>query len=211
MMTIIVVAEHLFGPVLRPVVERYRKLSTRLVGKHYAENTRKVPERPAVHGLQLLLQRLQFLLAQIHTHPVVARNTTAKLVFDELTERAKRMLQHIQHDWQVLGKVRPLAITWVGTTVLDDHGVPLEDEILCLLPTDVSKQDAVIRRMVERTKAGAIMLIRQDGADITATYETSIGSVSWRYRIEDRGDRKIVVQRGVTKNKDRIGLLYRPN
>jgi hypothetical protein len=134
-----------------------------------------------------------------------------ELAFEELQRRAEEATAQIYEDWNKLGRVRPVAVTWVGGTVLDDRGVPIEDTVVCLLPEDQARQQKVLKGMVARTKAAAVLVIRQNGSDITAVFETPIGSTSWHYKVEDRADRKVVVRSCVKRNAECLGLLRNNN
>ncbi len=142
---------------------------------------------------------------------MIPRKKPFELAFEELQRRAELALGHIYEDWRNLQRVRSVAVTWVSEIVLDDRGLPLDDAIVCLLPEDRGKHQKVLTGMVDRTKAAAVLVIRQDGDDITAVFETPTGSTSWHYRVEDRADRKIVARVGTKKDVERLGLLWRGN
>jgi hypothetical protein len=188
-----------------------RELPTDMAVERHLENSRHRTKRTAVHLLKFSSQYLQFLGTQLHTDLVVPQKTAIRSVFDELRRRAELALEHVQHDWLVYSRIRPLAITWVSEQIEDDRGVPIGDTVLCLLPDNRAQHDRILHEMVERTKAAALMVIRQTGDDIKAVYETPIGSASWDYRIEDRGDRKMPILRSTHSNRDHIGMLWQPS
>ena len=130
-------------------------------------------------------------------------------VLNELRKRAKQAVPvHIDGDWRAIGRVRALAVTWCGELVLDDKGIPLEDAVMCLLPEDTAQHSKILREMAERTMAGALLVVRQTGNDIKAVFETTAGTTTWSYRVEDRGDRKVPIRRGEQKNVDSLGVLW---
>lgn len=95
--------------------------------------------------------------------------------------------------------------------MVDDHGQPINDFVTCFLPDDESRHVKVVHEMVGRTKACALMLIRQQGDEVRAIYETPIGTTSWIYKIEDRVNTKILGKRTIRKDTDYVGVMWSPS
>ena len=134
-----------------------------------------------------------------------------ELLYAELRRRAEQSLEHLYEEWRNLHRIRPVAATWVSENVLDDQGRPLDDFVLCLLPEEHGQHHKILSNMVLRTKACALLLIRQLGDQVKVIYETPIGTTSWTYPIEDRIGAKVLGRRVVATNVDSVGILWSPD
>ena len=139
------------------------------------------------------------------------KTSIADTVQKELLRRAEASLRYLQIEWKQFGRVRPLALTWLGEEIVDDRGLPLRDVVVCRLPEDAAKRPAVLAGMVARTKAQALLVIQQNESNVKAIFETARGTTTWHYSVEDRVDHKMLVRCSVEHDVDSTGLLCRKN
>ena len=81
--------------------------------------------------------------------------------------------------------------------------------MICLLPENEARRLPVLAAMVARTKAQALLFVQQQGFIVTAIFETPAETITWRYCVEDRIDRKMLVRQGMQHNADMTGILRR--
>jgi hypothetical protein len=125
---------------------------------------------------------------------------------NEYIRRASIVLKELHTLWD--GKeFQPVAFTWVSEEVRDDDGNIVDDIIGCNLPQDRSKHFNIMLDMVIRTKACAILVIRKEDSEVLAIFEDNVGSRSWVFQIEDRGNTQIIGRHRNRVNEDYVGIL----
>lgn len=134
-----------------------------------------------------------------------------RFIHDELARRAARIVEEVRDDWKKNQRTAPLAVTWPETAVQTDDGSSVAGAVLCHLPplTHAQQQD-VLKRMIEKTKAYGLVLVRPNDDFIDVLFETHHGARAWRMQLERHGDVTVCLDPVVRDDAECVGLLWRP-
>jgi len=100
------------------------------------------------------------------------------------------------------------AMTWVGSEVTDDRGVPINDRVFLQLPNNREAWDDLLSQLVSKTQAFALLLIDRHVEGLKVLYESPMGTRTWRLKKERHGDLEVLSRPVVTDNVETTGLLW---
>ena len=120
-----------------------------------------------------------------------------ELIHDELLGRAVHIVDVSVKEAKRDGRLRPLAVGWVGQSMVADDGATINDRVLCLLPYDSREHPNILLNFTQRIQPIALMWLRQEKEGLRATFTTDCGQVEITVPLTKRhgklqaGDRKV--------------------
>jgi len=133
-----------------------------------------------------------------------------RFIHDDLLQRAQAAVNHVYEIWKNEGKIDPSLLTWPAEPIPGDDGKKI-DGVCCLsLPAQEPERPSAIRKMVERTKAYALLLVEQLEEEVRVILETPLGTRCWHLPIHRSGDVNILGGSTFTDNQENVGLLWSP-
>ena len=134
-----------------------------------------------------------------------------RFIHDDLANRAARIADEVREDWKKNHQVAPFAVTWPETSLRSDDGGSVEGAVLCRLPQLThAQQHDVLKRMVEKTKAYGLVLVRPSIDRISVLFETRHGARAWTMQLERHGDVTVCMDPVVANDGECVGLLWQP-
>jgi hypothetical protein len=134
--------------------------------------------------------------------------TSERFIHDDLLVRAQAAVNHLYEIWKKDGKIDPSLLTWPAEAVLSENGEKV-DGVCCLqLPEAIEARRLAICKMVERTKAYALLVVEQLDVSVRVILETPNGTRCWNIPVHRSGDVKILGDATVTDNRENVGLLW---
>jgi hypothetical protein len=134
--------------------------------------------------------------------------SSERFIFDDLAKRAERMVEEVRAQWREKQRITNCCITWPAEVLKDDAGREIQDAVYCVLPP--GEEQEALRRMVERTKAYALVLIEQKKDELRVLFESHHGARAWLIPLELHGDVRVPGATRVTENAECVGLLWKP-
>jgi hypothetical protein len=135
--------------------------------------------------------------------------TSERFIHDWLYMQAERAVKKLYEFWKRDKKIDASAIVWPAEIIELDDGQKT-DGICCIaLPENRSEQDGLLKDLVQRTNAYALLLVTQEAGSVRVILESPHGAVLWKLPIERRGDIRILGKAVVTKDTDCVGLIWR--
>ena len=132
-----------------------------------------------------------------------------RFIHDDVVEEARGGLKAIFDAWAQEGKVDPFALVWPSKPV-SFHGIVTEGVLPFDMPKDRATWPQLLRRIIEKTEAYALLLTEQRAQDVSIIVESTHGSKSWSYPIRNHGDVYILEEPVEKTDTDCIGLLWSP-
>ena len=119
------------------------------------------------------------------------------------------LIDSMRYTWCESSPEENVAMTWTGTEIQDDHGHPINDRVLLVMPDNRDEWDSVLAQLIERTEAFALLLIQRNSERLQVLFESPYGTRLWRLKKERHGDTSVLGRPAVFDNVETTGLLWK--
>lgn len=134
-----------------------------------------------------------------------------RFIHKELCYRAQQSVNHLYEIWKKDGKIMPVLLTWPAEPIRDDvTGKPIEGICALDLPEPIGERVTSIRKMVEKTKAYALLLAEERNGSVKVILESPHGTRCWTLPIHQSADVRFLGEATIEDDKERVGLLWSP-
>jgi len=134
-----------------------------------------------------------------------------RFIHDELCHRAASAVAAIPGIMERYQYIEPNLLLWPSEPLKTKEGASHDRIIYHTLPKDPAEMTKAIKNAVRATKPYALLLVEQQGVFVRAIFESRHGSCAWTLPIKNHGDVLVLEPPEVTRNKQCIGVLWRPN
>jgi hypothetical protein len=131
-----------------------------------------------------------------------------RFIHDALIGQVEELLKDAWSFWKTSPRLPALVVAWPRQTIQDDHGAPINDKVVLQLPEGLTSN--AIQKLVERTKAYAILTVEDTDGGMIALFESQHGTRRWEKKAIRVGDSKRLGPLFINNDVPAHGLLWKP-
>lgn len=132
-----------------------------------------------------------------------------RFIHDELLRRAEAAVAQLTTLWKKHRLIEASILIWPADTVRTDDGQPHEGLIYGELPPE-TERPAYLKKVAERWKPYALLVIEQKGSLVKAIFESPHGTRTWTMSIAKHGDVRVLGTAKIQDDVESLGLLWSP-
>lgn len=135
--------------------------------------------------------------------------TSERFIHENIMQQAEQLLVRFRELWKTnRAAKRGFFFTWPADTVAADDGTSIEGVCGTHLPEERGDWARVMREMVLRTKAYALLLLETREGEVKAILESHHGTRTWTIPIVLHGDVHVLGPANKQDDHESVGLLW---